>query len=99
MKATELQILLELAGQNLGAIEALKNMYHCNPRQAKKLSEKMVEIGMTGSKIWVGYKYCRMHIYKFMRRIEYCDKKMISYINKIVQQGGCGNSSEIQIDA
>ena len=97
MKSTPLQTLLELAGQNLGAIEALKNMYHYNPKFARKLSEKMIQMGMTGSKIWVGYKYCKMHTYKFMRRIEYNDKKMISYINKVVQQGGCGNSSEIQI--
>jgi lambda repressor-like predicted transcriptional regulator len=96
MKSSKLQTLLELSNKNLGAIEALKSIYNYDYKRARKLGKMMKKIGMTGSKIWVGYKYCKMNVHKFMNCVEKNDIKMILYINKMVQRGGCGNSNEIQ---
>lgn len=97
MKYTTLASLYEISNGNLGAITALSEMYDYDKTTTLELQDKLKEIGMTGSKLWVAYKYCKMNVKKLLKKIKDTDKKMIDHINKIVRQGGCGNSKEIII--
>ena len=91
MKSKKLTLLLELAHGNLGAINALSDMFSHDCFWAMRLKDRMEHRGLTGSKIWVGFKFCKFSASKFMTKIACWDKRMIRHINKIISHGGCGN--------
>jgi hypothetical protein len=89
--------LLELTLDNPGSIVATEKMIEHDPDRAYVLFQKMKQIGMTGSKIWCGYKYSSCNAIRFMKNVENLDKAMIKYINEMVELGGCGHSIKINI--
>jgi hypothetical protein len=96
MKSKKLDRLLEISNGNLGAITVLTEMFNYDCFWTMRLKEKMERIGLTGSKIWAGYKYCDMNVKKFMKRLNRGSKTMFEYINVIIEQGGCGNAEPIK---
>lgn len=98
MKYNNLNCICDfIANKNLGAITAISAMYECNRSHTNILCRYMKEIGLSGSKIWVGYKYCKFDARTLMSKIKEKDKKMFEYINKVIRSGGCGNVAELEI--
>ena len=95
MDPKTINFIAELTLNNPGSVVAVEAMYNHNPTRALKLYNEMKNFGMTGSKIWVGYKFYERNVENFMRGIEIRDLMMIEYINNTIRSGGCGNIEEI----
>ena len=97
IKSTILSLVFEITNSNPGALVATQEIFKCDRMNSLKIFKKLKSIGLTGSKLWVGYKYYKFDAKKFIIGIEKIDPKMIRYVNKMIKAGGCGNSEPIVI--